>query len=82
MASPDAKKVGALVVDALPPPDKLRSMGDGADDGGDVEDPGLAAVRDFFESGKKGDYAAAYSALSDAVALCDKDDTQGPSGKG
>jgi len=73
MAAPDAKKVGALVVDALPPPDKLDSMkDDGPMDEG--EDPGITAVRDFFEKGKQGDYAAAYSALSDAVALCDKDD--------
>jgi hypothetical protein len=76
MAAPDAKKIGALVVDGLPPPDKLDSMG-GDDEGGDGEDPGKAAVRDFFEAGKRGDYEAAYSALSDAVALCDKGDDQG-----
>ncbi len=76
MAAPDAKKVGALVVDAMPPPDRLSSMKDeGEEDGG--EDPGNAAVRDFFEAGKRGDYAAAYAALSDAVALCDKDDQGG-----
>ena len=74
--TPDAKKVGALVVDALPPPDKLGSMKDGPDEEGG-EDPGIAAVRDFFSAGKSGDYAAAYSALSDAVALCDKDDGKG-----
>jgi len=74
MASPDAKKVGALVVDALPPPDKLSSMDDGGDEGG--ADPGVAAMRDFFASGKRGDFAAAWSALQDAVAMADKDDTK------
>ena len=80
MASPDAKKVGALVVDALPGPDELDSMkGDGPEEE-KGEDPGLAAVRDFFTAGKSGDYAAAYAALSDAVALCDKDDQGGMKG--
>jgi hypothetical protein len=74
MAAPDAKKIGALVVDDLPPPDKLGSMKD--DESDDGEDPGMAATRDFFEMGKKGDYAGAYSALSDAVALCDKGDME------
>jgi len=57
-------------------------------DGDESGDPRAAAessVRSFFEAGQAGDYKAATSALSDAMALCsqyDGGEEDGEDGKG
>lgn len=71
----DPKKIAALVVGGLPPPGKMKSkppMGD--DEGGGSDAAGVSAVKEFFEAGKSGDYAGAWSALQDAYKLADKDE--------
>jgi hypothetical protein len=78
MAAPDAKKIGAMVVEGLPGPDELASMKDGEAGEGDAGDEdaqtGVSAISDFFAAGKSGDWKGAWNALSDAIDIARKDD--------
>jgi hypothetical protein len=75
----DHRKLAGIVVDALPPPEKL-GRGRGASDGGEPMDDeggsdmgGEEAVKAFFSLGKSGDYSGAYKALGQAVRMCQDD---------
>ena len=77
----DHKKLAAAVVDVLPPPEKLGKQSPDDSEGGDGSDMGAEeAVKAFFAAGKLGDFAKAYKALEQAVALC-KDDGGDDSGE-
>jgi hypothetical protein len=54
--------------------DKMDGADDGAEDGGNGASHGEALVKEFFEKGEAGDYAAAWDALKSACELSDEDD--------
>jgi len=91
--SADPKKLGALVVAGLPPPDRLKKMKRPAADDGDAgaspdeedaEDSdtkaGEMAMDDFRKAADAGDSSAMFEALKTAVSHCKPDDGGGDYG--
>lgn len=77
----DPKKMAAMALDILPPPDRLKKRpAPGADDGAAAADPeddgdssakaGEMAMDDFKQAMSEGDSGAMWDALKRAVEAC------------